>query len=147
MMEKVLFLPKMKLKELSCYNKLKHLSQGAFLIPKNQKGSNVVKIECTPKEAADFIDELRSQPKKSNMTIKLGDSDLIALQEAVASVENTSHSPTVYFCDRSKNVECPHRNMCCVCDKTTLNRDYAKLDDCGHPFLVHHSAFLSAHTL
>lgn len=106
-----------------------------------------MKIECTPKEAADFIDKLRSQLKESNMTIKLGDSDLGVLQEAVTSVENISHSPTVYFCDRNKNIECPHRNMCCVCDKTTLNRDHARLDACGHPFLVHHSAFLSAHTL
>lgn len=106
-----------------------------------------MKIECTPKEAADFIEELRSRLKKIDMTIKLGDSDLEFLQEAVTSVEDHSNLPNIYFCDRNKNVECPHRNMCCVCDKTTLNREHAKLDACGHPFLVHHSAFLSAHTL
>ncbi len=106
-----------------------------------------MKIECTPKEAADFIEELRSRLKGFDMTIKLADGDLELFQEVVASAESPSNSPHVYFCDRNKNIDCPHRNMCCVCDKTTLNRDCAKLDSCGNPFLVHYSAFRSIHTL
>jgi hypothetical protein len=46
-----------------------------------------MKIECTPKEAANFIEELRSRLKEFDMTIKLADGDLELLQEAVTSVE------------------------------------------------------------
>ena len=106
-----------------------------------------MKIECTPKEAAGFIEGLRSRLKKIDMTIKLGDSDLEFLQKAATSVEDHSNSPKVYFCDKNKNVDCPHRLMCSVCDKTTLNRDCAKLDACGSPLLVHYSAFQAVHTL
>lgn len=43
MMEKVLFSPKMKLKELNFYNKLKHLSQGAFSIVLKEEPYNMKK--------------------------------------------------------------------------------------------------------
>lgn len=46
-----------------------------------------MKIECTPKEAADLIEELRSRLKEFDMTLKLDSDDLELLQEAVTSVE------------------------------------------------------------
>ncbi len=39
-----------------------------------------MKIECTPKEAADLIEELRSRLKEFDMTLKLDSDDLEFIQ-------------------------------------------------------------------
>jgi molecular chaperone DnaK (HSP70) len=47
-----------------------------------------VKIECTPKEAADFIEELRNRLKEFKMV--LSEEDLEEIQEMITSAEACS---------------------------------------------------------
>lgn len=99
-----------------------------------------MKIEGTPKEIAELVTELQTRLMEFNCTVKMDDEDLEELKQKASN-------PTVYVCDRTKNIECQHKNMCSICDKTTLDKRYARLDKCGNPLTVHHSAFQDIHIL
>ena len=81
-----------------------------------------MKIECTPKEIADFVTELQSRLSKFETTVKLSDEDLSYLKEHLTST--LSRKPTLYI---AKDNE----------EYFTLNRNKAKLDLCGNPFIAH----------
>lgn len=70
-MEKALFLPKMILKELNCYNKLKHLSQGAFLIPERRKIMSDLEYRAFLKETSDTLDGLVECCKETGELLKI----------------------------------------------------------------------------
>jgi len=74
-----------------------------------------MKIECTPKEIADFVVELQSRLSKFEANVKLSDEDMKYL---------TSQMPILYIAKENEEF-------------LTLDRNKAKLDLCGNPFIAH----------
>lgn len=81
-----------------------------------------MKIECTPKEIVDFVTELQSRLSKFEANVKLTEEDLDYLKEYLTST--LSRKPTLYI---AKDNE----------EYFTLDRNKAKLDLCGNPFIAH----------
>lgn len=99
-----------------------------------------MKIEGTPEEIAELVTELQTRLMEFDCSLEIDDDSSEKLKEKVSE-------STVYVCDRNKNIECPHKNMCSICDRTTLDKKYARLDKCGNPLTVHYSAFQDIHIL
>lgn len=93
-----------------------------------------MKIECTAKEIANLVTELQNRLIEFNCRLEIDDNEM----------ENKS---SIYFCDKAKNIECSYKKMCSLCDGTTTNKKYAKLDTCGNPLKVYYSAFQDIHSL
>lgn len=80
-----------------------------------------MKIECTPKEITDFVTELQIRLSKFETTVKLTEKDLDYLKEYLTL---TNQKSTLYI---AKDNE----------EYFTLDRNKAKLDLCGNPFIAH----------
>lgn len=101
-----------------------------------------MKIEITPKEIAELVTELQARLVEWNFKFEIDDKNAELTKELKTRLENiksdNKHDTMLYICDNTKNKKCAYFGKCpSVCNRTTIHKEFALLDDCGNPFKSH----------